>query len=218
MDQIWTTRELRERGFSKAELARQLRSGELARLRRGAYELPIIDDGPEGAVRRHRRLVHVTASHLGPGAVVSHASAAVLHRLPVWPKAIERVHVTRNRSNGARCRSVVSVHGAALPATDMSVVDGVVVTSLARTVLDLARTLPWEEAVAAGDRALALGLDPAALDEVLARMAHWRGARQARRVLGVLDPASESPGESVSRVRFVEQGIPAPRLQYVVVD
>ena len=37
-------------------------------------------------------------------------------------------------------------------------IDGVPVTSLTRTVLDLARTLPLEQAVASGDRAMALGL------------------------------------------------------------
>jgi hypothetical protein len=217
MDQIWTTGELRERGFSAAELSRRVRTGELARLRRGAYELPIVEDRAEGVILRHRRLIHATTPQLGPGAVVSHASAAVLHGLPVWPSAVARVQVTRDRSNGARRRSVLQVYGAALPECDVSVVDGIVVTSVARTVLDLARTLPWEQAVAAGDRALAGGLDPAELDEVLARMAHWRGAPQARRVVGVLDPVSESPGESVSRVRFVEQGIPAPTSQFVVV-
>ena len=41
-------------------------------------------------------------------------SAAVLHRLPVWKSDLGRVHVTRNRSNGARRRTLVEVHGAPL--------------------------------------------------------------------------------------------------------
>jgi hypothetical protein len=100
----------------------------------------------------------------------------------------------------------------------VAVIDKIAVTSVARTVLDLSRTLPWEQAVAAGDRALAVGLDPDELEQVLTRMAHWRGARQARRVVAMLDPLSESPGESVSRVRFVEQGIPSANSQFVVRD
>lgn len=47
------------------------------------------------------------------------------------------------------------VHGAPLDISDVTVIDGLAMTSVARTVLDLARTLPMEQAVACGDRALA---------------------------------------------------------------
>jgi hypothetical protein len=94
--------------------------------------------------------------------VISHASAAVLHGLPVWASAIDKVHVTCDRSGQGKRRSVVHVHGAPLAATDLTVLDGVVVTSLARTVLDLGRTRSMEQAVSAGDVALRLGLAPVA--------------------------------------------------------
>lgn len=91
-------------------------------------------------------------------------------------------------------------------------------TSLNRTVLDLARTLPWEQAVAAGDRALALGLSRADLSEGLQRMRGWPGIACARRTVGFLDVRSESAGESVSRVRFHEAGLPAPVPQLEIFD
>ena len=99
--------------------------------------------------------------------MVSHASAAVLHGLPTWSTAIDRVHLTRDRSGGGRRRPVVHVHGAPLRAEDLAMLDGIAVTSLVRTVLDLARTLPMDQAVAAGDRALAVGLSPLDLDRRL---------------------------------------------------
>jgi predicted transcriptional regulator of viral defense system len=216
MNDIWTTRDLRDRGYSSAEIARRLRNGELVKIRTGAYELPVAEERRLKA--RHRTLILATAPQLGAETVVSHGSAAVLHQLPIWPTAVRQVHVTKNRSNGARQRAWVFVHGATLPVSDVTVVDGVAVTSLARTVVDLARTLPWEQAVAAGDHALTLGLDRSELAQCLDRMLRWRGTAQARRVAGFLDPLSESPGESVSRVRCFEQGIPAPRLQYVICD
>ena len=40
-----------------------------------------------------------------------------------------------------------------------------------------------------------------------------RGVRAARRAIALLDPLSESPGESLSRVRMAELGIPTPHLQ-----
>jgi hypothetical protein len=134
----------------------------------------------------------------------------------VWAAAIERVHATRSRSGNGRRRSLVHVHGAPLDATDICLVDGVAVTSIARTVLDLARTLPMEQAVAVGDRALREGLPASDLAAGLLRMERWPGVRQARRVVQFLDPRSESVGESVSRVRFRSDGLPAPELQVTI--
>src|SRR5918998_450288 len=214
MEPIVLTRALRSQGFSYDELNRLERLGELTRVRRGAYAPPASED----MVReeRHRRLIHGTAPQLLDGAVISHGSAAVLHRLPVWAAAIERVHATRSRSGNGRRRSLVHVHGAPLDATDICLVDGVAVTSIARTVLDLARTLPMEQAVAVGDRALREGLPVSDLAAGLLRMERWPGVRQARRVVQFLDPRSESVGESVSRVRFQSDGLPAPEPQYTI--
>lgn len=44
-------------------------------------------------------------------------------------------------------------------------------------------------------------------------MERWPGVRSARRTVGFLDVDSESVGESVSRVRLMEEGLPAPELQ-----
>ncbi len=105
------------------------------------------------------------------------------------------------------------MHGAPLSAPEIILIDNVPVTSLARTVLDLTRTLPMTQAVVAGDRALALGLRREDLDVGLAAMERWPGIRAARRVVEFLDVRSESVGESVSRVRLMEEGLPTPELQ-----
>jgi hypothetical protein len=96
------------------------------------------------------------------------------------------------------------------------VVAGVPVTTIARTVLDLARSLPMDQAVACGDRALALGLDKRELEAGLYEMERWPGVRAARRAVEFLDVRSESVGESVSRVRLMEEGLPAPDLQHEI--
>ena len=211
MDDIRMTRSLLDQGYNYDELRRLQRTGELVRVRRGAYAL---DDKPDLLIEeRHRRLVLGTAPQLRDGAVFSHGSAAALHGLPIWPAAVARVHVTRNRRGSGVKRSVVQVHGAPLRAPEIILIDNVPVTSLARTVLDLARTLPMTQAVAAGDRALALGLRREDLDAGLIAMERWPGIRAARRVVEFLDVRSESVGESVSRVRLMEEGLPTPELQ-----
>jgi hypothetical protein len=44
-------------------------------------------------------------------------------------------------------------------------------------------------------------------------MEFWPGVRRARRTVGFLDKRSESAGESVSRVRLADEGVPRPDLQ-----
>jgi hypothetical protein len=110
------------------------------------------------------------------------------------------------------------VHTAPLPDDHITTIDGMPVTTLARTVLDLCRTVPLEQAVAAGDRALAYGLVRATLEDCLASMTRWPGTRQARRAIALLDRRSESPGESVSRVRLHQDGLPAPEPQQDIYD
>ena len=61
----------------------------------------------------------------------------------------------------------MQVHAAPLPDDQVTVIGGLTVTSLARTVLDLCRTVPIEQAVAAGDRALASGLVREVLEDCL---------------------------------------------------
>lgn len=156
MNDIRLTRSLLEQGYNYGDLRRLQRGGELVRVRRGAYARE--DEVDQMVEKRHRRLMLATAPQLRDGAIFSHGSAAVMHGLPVWPEAVARVHVTRNRRGGGIKRSVVQVHGAPLLPGEIVLIDNLPVTSLTRTVLDLARTLPMTHAVALGDRALAFGL------------------------------------------------------------
>jgi hypothetical protein len=216
MNDTVLTRTLRSQGYDGRDLRRMKRDGGLIPVRRGAY----IRDRPaeRTCADEHRELILATMPQLHDGAVVSHASAAVLHGLPTWPQAIDLVHVTRNRSSGGNRRSIVQVHAAPLPHDQVTVIGGLTVTSLALTVLDLCRTVPIEQAVAAGDRPLASGLEREVLEDCLAQMTRWPGVRQARRAITLLDSRSESPGESLSRIRLLEDGLPAPDLQQDIFD
>ena len=218
VDGIELTSTLLDRGYDTAELARLVNQGELVRIRRGAYARPSDLAADEPLDQQRCRLVLATLPQLCPDAVASHGSAALLHGLPTWRTATDRVHVTRDRRGGARRRSLVEVHGAPLPDTDVTVIDSLAVTSLSRTVLDLARTLPMDQAVAAGDRALAVGMTSTELDDGLEQMRGWPGMRAARRTVAFLDVRSESAGESVSRVRIHQAGLPAPIPQLEVFD
>ena len=212
--------QLRQNGFSGDEVARMVTRGELVRIRRGAYIRPAaVSDDPFAELREsHRRLIDATLPQLHPRAVLSHGSAAVLHELPVFAGMLDTVHVTRDRQGGGVRRRTLRVHGSTLRDVDRCVVGGHVATSLARTVIDLARCLPYEQGVAVADGGLALRAEPNLLQDALDEARSWRGGPQARRVLAVADGRSESVGESFSRLTMSEAGLPTPELQYEVFD
>lgn len=208
------TDDLRSAGYTAAELGRMHRDGTLSRLRRGSY---LVGPCPEDAADRHRLLVRATAERLSDRAVISHVSAAVLYGLPVWGVPLGRVHATRGRRSGGRASDRVCVHTAPLRPDELTVIEGIAVTSLARTVVDIARRMPFEQAVVVADAALATGLlGPGELMKSLARAAGWQGVPGARRVVGFADGRSESVGESRSRVAIARAGLPAPVLQWEV--
>jgi hypothetical protein len=215
VDDIVLTDRLVRQGFSRDEIGRLLRTGDLERIRRGAYRPA--PDTPPTPTELHRQLIAATVPQLRADAVISHQSAAVLHSLPVWTADLASVHLTRPRSSGGgKKRSLVILHANPLGPADVAEVDGIPVTSLARTVFDIARTLPFDRAVAAGDRALVLGMPITLLSEMLDERRRWLGIGGARRVAGFIDGRAESPGESVSRVRCHEFGLPAPTPQLSV--
>ena len=214
MDQIKLTAEMLADGWSPAELDRMARSGKVQRIRRGAY-----DWAPAQSLDRrelHRRLIAATVRQTSVDAAISHMSAAVLHLLPIWNYQLRKVHLTRNQSGGGKVRRYVHLHVAPLADKDICEIDGHRVTTLARTVLDLLRTLSVEHSVPIGDAALRLGLTVEELAEVAGRCIGWRGIVQARRAMNFLDARSESVGESYSRVILDRIGIPAPIPQYEV--
>jgi hypothetical protein len=204
------------RGYTERELRRWLRAGELSILRRGSYTA---GQPPEDAHARHLLMVYATFAELGPGAVASHVSAAVLHGLPTWAVALDRVHPTRHRRSGGRRHRLVHVRTARLDPDEVVQLEGHPVTSVARTVVDLARTASFESAVVTADAALGTGaVDAAALVESVRRVERWPGCPAARRVIEFADGGAESVGESRSRVAIERAALPAPVTQWQVRD
>lgn len=204
---------LRAAGHTDDELRRLLRVGGLTAVRRGAYVAGPVPDDP---VERHRLGLLAALDRLGSGVVMSHQSAAVLHGLPVWGVRLDRVQVTRNRGYGGRTVGPVHVHVAPLDDDEITTIGEFAVTVLERTVVDVARTVPFEQAVAVVDAALGATADRAKLQVAARRAKGWPGVPNARRVVAFADGRSESVGESRSRVAIAAAGLPAPIPQWEV--
>ncbi len=213
-------RELAAAGLTDDELARACRQGSLRRLRRGAYLLPKpSSDEPPGRLALHRLAVMAALRTVSGDAVVSHGSAAALHGIDLWRIPLDRVELTRSRRSGARAGRELRLHAAALDPDEVTEVDGVVVTTVARTVVDVARSVPFEPAVAVADAALFGKLVTTdELEEALVRATRRPGSPAARRVLAASDGRADGPGETRSRLLIRRLGLPEPELQHTVLD
>lgn len=210
MKEIELTRDLIARGFGYEELARLARQGELDHVRRGSYARPAanLDDR-----QRYLRLIRATIGHCSSEAVLSNQSAAAVHGLPLWFDELDRVHVIGSERSSGKIRRYVHLRRAALDPAEVQLVDELEVTVPARTVVDLARAQPLFRSVPVGDAALAGRVTEAELADALDRAAGWPGIARARRAVAMLDPLSQSPGESSSRVVLDDHGVAQPLLQ-----
>lgn len=202
------------RGISRTDLDSHLRSGTLVRIRRGVY----CRNEELEQRNAHLRLMVATRSLVDQSNVFTHESAAVLHGLPMPTISPSRVFMTRRSPGHGDSSRSLRVRWTRLDDAEVTMIDGLPVSTLARTACDLARQLPYEWGVAVCDAALRAGLERGALQAALRRHPGLKGLPKARRVAEFADALSESPAESISRVQIAQAGLPAPVLQYEIVD
>jgi len=212
---IVTAAELGSAGFSDARIRTLRRRGDLHRVARGVYA--------DGAQARDRlgfiggdQLLGIAGAvaAVGPSAVVSHQSAAYLHSIDLLGKPDQTVVLTVPVQRGWTARAGVRLHAVTVPPEQVTTFVGLRVTTPARTVIDLARTLSFRAGVVAADSALHRKLvTKPELEAVLVTCSQWRGARQAAKVVEFADARAESPLESIARVAFADCNLPPPELQ-----
>lgn len=139
-----TSRQLIALGVGRRTIERWVASGRLRRVHRNVYSV-----GPQPLTRRGRWLAAVLAK--GPGAVLSHESAAAL-----WGLAGDRreVDVTAPRGNQGRTRQAgIRLHRAKLSRDEWMLREGIPVTTVPRTLFDLAEAVEPPRLVGAWDEA-----------------------------------------------------------------
>lgn len=195
---------LRSAGWTDSAISRALVAGRLVPVRRGWYARPG-DDADRAAA--------IAVANARAATVISHRSAAAMHGLPIVGARASVPEITvppRWAGNAAH----VHLHRATLRPEDLIVADGVPVTSIARTLIDLGRSRPTTTAVAALDKALHEGwVDYDDLDDVVRMCWNWPGIRRAHRAVRLADGRAESPLESVSRLVMRALRLPPPEPQ-----
>jgi predicted transcriptional regulator of viral defense system len=221
--EVATTAQWAARGVSAERLRQLVRTGELVALRRGVYaRAESLASSAGDPARLHAFQVAAALLPARALASASHESAAILHGLDLLERPPESL-VTLTRPPDARgsraSGSGLKVHAATLFPGHVRSHYGLPVTSVARTVVDLARALPFQHGVVVADSALhARKTTRDELDRVLAPCSNWPGGERARRVVAFSDHRSESVLESCARVTFDDHGLPPPELQVDIRD
>jgi hypothetical protein len=209
-------------------LRRAVPAGELERLRRGVFR-PRAEDSKRdilsGRERAERERQHyldqavavMMTRHRMP--VLSHYAALAAWNLPVvrpWPRVVD---LLVGPTSNLRSKNGVRVHRDEYGREDVVEYGGFVLTTPARTIVDLARDGDFEAAVVALDYALS---GRASSDQLVTKDDVWacldamrssRGRALATKAVEFGNGKSGSPGESVSRIGIHVLGFPAPELQ-----
>jgi hypothetical protein len=126
-----TTRQLQQTGMSRRQVRYAVRAGELVHLRRGVYRVA-------GTPPTWEQVVLAAVLAAGPGAVVSHATAAALWALKHGDRHRAGIHITAPRQLRL---TGVTAHIRPLPPGTRTTYLGIPVTTPEQTIVDLAATM-----------------------------------------------------------------------------
>ncbi len=192
-------------GFSHQAAARAVAAGRLHRVHRGVYSV-----GHKNISVRGECLAAVLA--VGPGALLSYRSAAWLWGL--WPGSPKPIDVTAVVPRHHRAPEGIIRHRARnLVEADREMVDGIPVTSIARTILDIAWRARGDRLSRAIAQAEDLGFfDLDDLHLVIERNGGHHGAKRLRHALAIYErPAYTRSGFERRFVdRLIAAGLPRP--------
>lgn len=203
--------QLRELGLAAGGLDGRVAAGRLHRIHHGVYAV-----GHPVLTREGVWMAAVLAA--GEGAVLSHASAAALW--DIRPSLRPRVHVTAPTYTGRKPRRGVATHrSVTLTPEQRDVRSGIPVTSVARTLFDIAvgagaTTGTLERAIHA---AVTAGIfDLGAVVRILDERPRRAGSRAMRACLGLGIAETRSDLEARFLDLCVAHGIERPRVNTVV--
>jgi very-short-patch-repair endonuclease len=197
--------ELLAMGLGSRRIDHWIGRGLLHRIHRGVYAV-----GRRALTRGGAWMAAILAA--GPDAVLSHRSAAALWGVRQTSRAV--VEVTAQRP----CRRAgIESHCEVLPPDEITVHDGIPVTTPARTLFDLAAVLtPQQLEHALNEAEIRRLTSPIPLDALIARHPRRKGTQALRRAL----ERQRQQGETVIRSDFEtafldfadKYGLPRPKM------
>ena len=186
-------------------IARDRDRGIVTRVRHGVYiaTASIKDLGVED---KHIVAARAVAATSDRPLVFSHWSAAVLLDVDALAARLGTVHLTF-ADPGARGLEKVSGHVFALRGEEITEKNGLLVTGIGRTVVDIAGSGSFGDGVVAADSALRAGVPREMLELAVDLAGPRRASKHIVRVVTFADGDSGSAGESLSRVGMDVMGL-----------
>jgi very-short-patch-repair endonuclease len=211
---VISAKQLGALGVAPRAVSHRVTAGRLHRVHHGVYAV-----GHTVLTGRGRWMAAVLAA--GPGAALSHASAAALWDLRRSGARIVDVSVPgrtgRAKQAGLRVRKPRT-----LRPSEITTRDGIPVTTPARTILDLAATPQPHRLERALDQAEILELtDYPALNAIAQAHPGHPGAGRLRRVLAAYDAGATLKRSDLERLFLKichDHGLPTPKVNHTVVD
>lgn len=197
-----------------------IRSGEVTRIRPGVYRPASPDRAPRFAGERHREAVMAAVASMRHPVFTAFSAAAVLG-LPLvtgWPTSL---YLSSPNGHGHRRSGAIEV--GRLSDAEPVLIDGVLMTPIEITLIQLARLASLRDALAATDAALRAPRHRNAppplttlerLREVHEQLRPYRGCRRVDAVLARATDESDSVLETDSRLLFEHFGYAEPELQH----
>lgn len=164
---------------------------------------------------RPKHLVDLHARLLvrSDGWCAARRSAAVVHDLALLGRIPDKPLLVCGRVSSSDRGYVRHERINTLPASEVTEIDGIRVTTLARTVVDVAREGSFRGGLVVAEAALRAGMSWEELVAVADRCRGWPGAATVKEVMAYADGRSESALESISTAAFVRLDVPLPEPQ-----
>jgi hypothetical protein len=195
-------------GLGARAIDHRLQRKRLHPLHRGVYAVG------QRRLRREARWMAAVLAY-GPGAVLSHRPGGA-H----WQLVSDRGPCEVTVPQARRSRPGIRVHQARLPADEITVHEGIPVTTVPRTLFDLAGVLPERQLERAINEAEVLHLwDELSLEHLLHRYSRHRGSRAVRTALHRRrqgSTATRSELEELFLALTDDAGMPRPEVNVLV--
>jgi len=210
---VFSRQQAMRSGFDPQVIRYRLSSGRWERIAHNVFRLSGVPDG------WHQGLL-VACLSWGDGATISHRAAGKLRRLAGFDKDLVELTVPPQRRGGGPGM----VHRSPLAAADVDVINGIPVTKVARTLIDVAAVVHRDVVEEALDDALRRGLVSIGLLRRRLREVGGRGGRRGVTVMRKLIEARVDEGvpQSVLETRILRilksSRLPEPVLQHRVLE
>ncbi len=213
--QPFTRRQAADVGLAAGALARGVANGQIRRVLRSVYVDAAASDSRDLRCRSLQLVMPVEGVLFGTTAawVLGVDAFQPEDRFVLTPQCVVPHGTSRSRRYG-----VSTVEGY-IATTDITELGGLRLTVPDRTAVDMLRRLRRPFAMSAADAMAHAGLVlPGALQQRVDQLRGFPGIVQARQLARLIEPLTESPGESWQRLRLLDARLPRPVVQYWVRD